>query len=681
MAGDLSILEAIMVEEEDLDLFPEAVVAAHKGSPTGPMRAHALLTAAHKRERDPKRKEKQARYLANLRLWGVPVRRAPSMYTLNGIGTTVYGRYQRAEDGTAIGTHWFTLVFIPVLPLGAYLYADAGGNSYSFYARTPRPPGTWIAPALWGAAAAVSMAFGAGFAITAASSAEVVAYNGFARPVEIRTAEGDFEVGPRSHRRFTLRSEDVVVQAAFTGEEQPFEEQLLPLDGAAFDQTVYNVGGRALLGVEWVLYGPGEPPDFELLVDPVTVRDRIDYLFTDPPKQISTKYDSELRSALVAADTPEQPLGAMGGLMEHGAPEAALRLGRSALLDGVTGGGVVPATLALASMQPGGTRALCDELLVGQSDISSEGPTLDIEVHRGCQDVGRAEGWEGLVDRYRSLVDGNPDSPTHLYLLGRLTEPDESKELFDRALSLDPDHPYALLGLAYHHEVVTGDLEAALAADTRLSEVDPELAEQRKIEIARVHQLLGRPLSPEWLERMDDSVLSLADFLALRDDPSRLQAERQRLESSVDEFGPEVVANTVANAALVAGDLETLREMNGKGAGLELFLALSEGGTLDDAPAEIPAMGGREGVLAWTLATKLGRDTAAHIEALRAVTPTVADLLASGRFTREGVREALVDVPPNVHGSVWFAAWRVTGDVWFAEQARRWAVPPELPYF
>lgn len=42
------------------------------------------------------------------------------MYSLNGIGTTLYGKSEVENDGSYIATKWFILLLLPVIPLGSY---------------------------------------------------------------------------------------------------------------------------------------------------------------------------------------------------------------------------------------------------------------------------------------------------------------------------------------------------------------------------------------------------------------------------------------------------------------------------------------------------------------------------------------------------------------------------------
>ena len=66
-----------------------------------------------------------------------PIKSPPSLHTVNGIGTAVYGRRDYdPETGTYVKTHWFCLLFLPVLALGAYRVADAQRGWY-FIGREP----------------------------------------------------------------------------------------------------------------------------------------------------------------------------------------------------------------------------------------------------------------------------------------------------------------------------------------------------------------------------------------------------------------------------------------------------------------------------------------------------------------------------------------------------------------
>lgn len=62
-----------------------------------------------------------------------PIRSAPALFRINGVGPTLLGelRYPYVEP-YYIAMQFFTFFFIPLFPLGFYVVKDGGGNSYVF---------------------------------------------------------------------------------------------------------------------------------------------------------------------------------------------------------------------------------------------------------------------------------------------------------------------------------------------------------------------------------------------------------------------------------------------------------------------------------------------------------------------------------------------------------------------
>lgn len=78
-----------------------------------------------------------------------PIDSAPSLSTVNGIGTMLYGR--RDFDGTTnsyVSTLYFTFFFIPIFPIAAYRVVDAGANSYRFLGKVPLSRAAFAAPGI-----------------------------------------------------------------------------------------------------------------------------------------------------------------------------------------------------------------------------------------------------------------------------------------------------------------------------------------------------------------------------------------------------------------------------------------------------------------------------------------------------------------------------------------------------
>jgi hypothetical protein len=59
--------------------------------------------------------------------------RAPAMETIYGIGTKLYGKRDfDPESRSYIATLYFTILYIPIIPIAAYRVIDAGANAYRF---------------------------------------------------------------------------------------------------------------------------------------------------------------------------------------------------------------------------------------------------------------------------------------------------------------------------------------------------------------------------------------------------------------------------------------------------------------------------------------------------------------------------------------------------------------------
>jgi hypothetical protein len=67
-----------------------------------------------------------------------PIFSAPSLFTINGFGLTLYGRsdYDEASRSYAT-THYFVALFVPVFPVGRYRVIDLGSSQYRFLGKLP----------------------------------------------------------------------------------------------------------------------------------------------------------------------------------------------------------------------------------------------------------------------------------------------------------------------------------------------------------------------------------------------------------------------------------------------------------------------------------------------------------------------------------------------------------------
>jgi len=67
-----------------------------------------------------------------------PISSAPSLYTINGFGFTVYGNSDYDEETRSyVTTHYFVALFIPIFPIARYRVIHQPGGKYSFLGKLP----------------------------------------------------------------------------------------------------------------------------------------------------------------------------------------------------------------------------------------------------------------------------------------------------------------------------------------------------------------------------------------------------------------------------------------------------------------------------------------------------------------------------------------------------------------
>ena len=79
------------------------------------------------------------------RLFGEPISSAPSLFTLNGFGVTLYGNSDYDKETQSFATtHYIVAFFFPLFPIGRYRVINAEGSQYRFLGKLPlRPFDRW----------------------------------------------------------------------------------------------------------------------------------------------------------------------------------------------------------------------------------------------------------------------------------------------------------------------------------------------------------------------------------------------------------------------------------------------------------------------------------------------------------------------------------------------------------
>ena len=574
-------LRRVSREAGDPGLFPAEVHSLYEAGKA--RKAQAALRSHVPKELNSARKRRQQQYLDDTYLWLEPLGKAPTMHTINGIGTMLYGNYKPNADGVHIATLWFVFLFVPVFPLGAYVVRKAGGNSWSFFAKAPLPPFARIwRLGLVAVSALVAVAIGAQLAWDS-SHTELWVYNGFEVPMEVTVADDHYTLQPKQVVKAGDYPLDVVpITATPQGWSEPLEAIEPNLDLQGDDELLYNIAGRASLVRGFVIYGDGVPPDDELLGAATFVPvGSVDYLLREPPTTKQVREGSRVTDELIYNAEDEVPFSVAAFFTQSMVgPEDAWRMTRARLA-------VVPSDRD-ALMLANALRGPGDPELVALGEQARRGQPDDVEAHRFYQNSLDDEGNAAAVEAYKALAAEHPDSAMYQYLAGRLLRDGspEAEALFRKALELDPEFAYAHLALGYLL-AGRGELEPALeyydhyAASGEVAFIEVLRSRVRLLQAAgsdgwqaRVYTILDQAearMSP------DIGPSSLRSVLLAREGVASLDAVIERLEASLRAMLPDPEA---VDSALVVAELDTCMA----GGDLARSRALLDGLALESDP-------------------------------------------------------------------------------------------------
>jgi tetratricopeptide (TPR) repeat protein len=486
-------LRRISREVGDPGLFPPEV---HRLFEAGNARkAQAALRAHFPKEPNSARQKRQRQYAEDPYLWLEPLVKAPSLHTVNGIGTTLYGHYKPGRDGIYIATLWFVFVFLPVFPIAAYVVRKGEGNLWHFFAKAPLPPFARIWRLGFVVVALAGIVVSAGLGAWTGHTARVSVYNGFDLPLAVTLGEDSLTVPAQALVEAGRYSRSTPLHITTTPEGWAVPIETLDADlGSLHDSRVlYNPAGRASLVKGWIAYGTLEPPEDELLGTPVLSGiSSIDYVFTTPPQSKSVEVGDTITNSVLSnlEDQVPQALGAFFTQTTVG-PEDGWRMNAAhlAVHPGDT------ATFAVASrIHAPGTPEMA---AVGA--LARAGMPGDVDAHRLYQNTLTPDQKQAARDEYLALAEAHPDDPMYHYLAGRLVDDDgpAAEARFRRALALDPGYAWAHLGLGFQL-ALRGDLEPALAEYAAWAASSPAAAAEAMRSRVRLLQVQG---SPGWRDQ------------------------------------------------------------------------------------------------------------------------------------------------------------------------------------
>lgn len=415
-------------------------------------------------------------------------------------------------------------------------------------------------------------------------------YNGLSRTVHVELGSASIDLTAFSSGELEVPNKGKHLVKATTHEGElieSFEQEIS--DG--FDHYVYNIAGASPL-IEWtaVYGGTTARPDRNL----GTVRwttTTADYVFSEPPNTINTKYGSTTRAVL----------SSLGNL----SPSRAL----SAVDDDVAKSHLITTHarwddlrshyimhwLTLAARDPSGGDILPARL---------RGMPLDPLLLRLEQDLSAPDMHASVCQRHNALFAEKPNSTDLQYIVDRcLTSAIERNNAFLSHYKAAPDNPWLALAAGYTLAESEHWSEAAKALDYARQQL-PQVAEFVVPDLARVKRV------------MEGEKTSLA---ALANQSGQLH-DLLQLESGKDVTGPYLAYSSLARGQLA----EALHQANSSPqvlSDITLLVAASDGASraaairaLDQPMADAPSSASIWYRLG--LAAREGRDTSTYTKLL-----------------------------------------------------------------
>jgi hypothetical protein len=622
--------------------------AIERGSPHAAYRALFWGAYFGRRFKGAHRETARA-LLRHRRIFFKPLTGAPTMFTYNGFGSSLYGRADYDDhDGTYVSTLYVVFVFVPVFPIASYLVRDAandGRRAWSFIAKVPfgALQYVWQRIIALGVLAMVASASANAFEGYRHNTVHVV--NGLERPLQIELgahlhasvpAGGEVALRTESGRQLlTVRDGDTVLESASLD---------VPRGRNAL---AWNVLGAAPVFVAKVIYGEKSghaPPsgDPKVMCGQTQIAiDGVDYLFVEPPRSISMPKGSGTVTK-THMGVANGGLRACLGYLEQHDPTKGARLALTATKATRTPASKLPEEMSryLANAPRAEVEVYVKDLL-GRDD--------SVSAHRVYQDwLLTTDQRSRAVAEYDERARARQGEADADYLAVRVKPLADERRLIDALVARHPEHAYMRRAQAYVH-YADREFEQVVASNEALKRIDRTLWLEGLVPYAESLVALGRG----------------KDALAVADEVAREQAATTRRTG-------QLVAYRVAHR--IGAPERDLPKAEHDAKELRVFVRLATG--LDVTEAEISALEderardalriGRAALSAPDRA--LASSRTANVETLRGIPDSIRVLLL-GEAARQGASGDLVDKlcvdlpPPTAAAMVAYAKTGTASDL------------------
>jgi len=495
-------------------------------------------------------------------------------------------------------------------------------------------------------------------------TAKVTILNGLDRSVRVDVGEYHVLVNAHDFRTLEVPPNAKYRVAAHTSEGQEIET--FETDLSSLSTQVYNVAAASPL-VEWTaVYGSATQVPNRLLGTPRWSTTRAEFVFVEPPRQISTDGGGGTRMVLSAPQSDTMPEQAMQLVTSDAERKAAVMA--HARWDGEHSPYLVN-WLSMAS----GMGALVDIVATRLQNNPNEIIARRLEQDAAANPSARSR----VCSRDTDLSRAQPDNANLHYLLVRcIDNKAEQSQAFVDAHRKWPKNGW-LANAAGYALAEKQRWPEALAAWTAARAAEPALLNTVSIDIARVRRLQSGDKAD-----LKDLVVGSATLRQVLDLEEGIPADDAQLKAY-----RELALGNIEQALLLSRDTPAYAYL--------LRLAASSDGASGDLITQALSLPFDQGLgdntlpCMLALATRMNADTAGYEEQLRRTQVETAETLLSFlKLARAGKLEEadkiLIGLDPQVLGQAWSMGVIVLGNqapVSWREGAKRLLFASERPWF
>lgn len=423
---------------------------------------------------------KKAKLLKSLtrqrKLFARPLKKTPSLGTINSFGLRFVGEFERDEDGYYITMHAFVIFYvIPLIPLGAYVVERTADDGWRIFARAPLGIPGWLYTRGLSLGLVLAIIGGSFANVKYVSKQEILITNGFDRPLSVQLGAEKMTIPASGQSSVILPLGEIRGRAELAGygEVDVLQTKLESQSG----YTIWNVAGATPLIKEQVAYTRDrsqQPKDADYSIycgQHFLHLAKADYNFVEPPQSKSVRRGGgvEWSSWLHVGHARQGPdFGVcINYLMEQKKTSQAAQL------------------LAVYAWQQDWPRDLTGTaayLLARENrqhalDLmrkAARDKPSDLSLQIGFQDIADMTGNHDETRKlYQTRAVQNPDSEQDQYLHLRLQYGAEGLSGVRAALKRWPNSPQLQMSLAYRL-LLQGQEQAALEAYQRAWQIERE---------------------------------------------------------------------------------------------------------------------------------------------------------------------------------------------------------------